>query len=76
MREIFLGRPVFWTIWALLAPLMLALGQMRMHVVNFNLFLLLLTGATMVCIVFVVVKYREGEAITREPIEEANLPTE
>ena len=76
MSGIFLGRPIFWVIWALLIPILLALGLLRMHVVDFNVFLAILVGATTVCILFVVVTYRQGEAITREPFLEPSIPAE
>ncbi len=46
-------------------------GNAYMHVRWFPTFIMLLLALSAFCVVFVVVTHRKGEAITREPFEEA-----
>jgi len=69
MNHIFLGRPIFWVLWIVIIPALWAMGTNHFHVSRFNLFIMLLLGLTTACILFIVVSYRKGEAITREPFE-------
>ena len=72
MKKVFLGRPVFWLLWAIIITALWVMGTNHLHVTRINLFLVLLLGLTTACILFVVLAYRKGEAITREPFDESN----
>lgn len=71
MREIFLGRPLYWGLWVIIIAVLKLAGNAYMHVRWFPAFIMLVLALSAFCIVFVVVTYRKGEAITREPFEEA-----
>lgn len=67
-RDVFLGRPIHWLPWPLLAVLFIWMNKVHLHVTRFNMFALLLLAATVVLVAFVVLTTRRGEQVTREPI--------
>lgn len=71
MRELFLGRPVFWALWVVIIAVLTGLGLDHSHVRWFPTFILLLLALSAGSVGFVVFAYRKGEAITREPFEGA-----
>ena len=68
IRQIFLGKPWHWALMAVAAGLLWYCGSKRLHVIEFNLFIIgLLVGFT--ASVFAIVWFhREGEQVTREPL--------
>jgi hypothetical protein len=70
MRGIFLGKPLHWALWIVIAAILYPAGKLHMHVRWFGWFstLLLLIGAAVVLIVLTT--SRPGEPITREPFED------
>jgi hypothetical protein len=69
MREIFIGKPVHWLFWIAVIPVLYFAGLERLHVRNFNLFLLLLGILGLGAVFFVRWTTRSGESVTRESIE-------
>lgn len=70
MRDIFLGPVRFWLLWVgVLAALYFA-GKAQLHVTSFPLFLALLAGLALTCVLYVIFTARRGERITREPIDD------
>ena len=68
MKRVFLGRPVHWLLAMILVGGGAALGEQRLHVIEFNLFLILLFVAVIVLIALVL-KTSSGDApITRDPV--------
>lgn len=69
MKEIFLGKRVH---WAILVALVLGgwlTGRSRLHVIEFNVFILGLLALTVAALVAVVATSRPGERVTRDPLE-------
>ena len=68
MKRVFLGRPIHWLLALILVGGGAALGEQRLHVIEFNLFLILLFVAVIVLIALVL-KTSGGDApITRDPV--------
>ncbi len=68
MSRIFLGRPVHWLIVLALAILGWIGGRSRLHVIEFNLFIVLTIVAVIVALIVVIATTRPGERVTRDPI--------
>ena len=69
MSRVFLGKPVH---WAVLAALILGgwlMGRGRMHVIEFNLFVVGLLAVTAVALLTVLATTRPHERVTRDPLE-------
>ena len=69
MRGIFLGKPGH---WAILAALVLGgwlTGRARLHVIEFNFFVLSLLAVTMLAVLAVLATSRPHEQVTRDPLE-------
>lgn len=75
MREIFLGKPIYWALWVVIIVVLVLLGNAHAHVRWFPTFILLLLALSAACVGFVVLTYREGEVITRESFEGAGKMT-
>ncbi len=69
MRDLFLGKPVHWTIIAALVLGGWLTGRARLHVIEFNLFILGLVALTAAALVAVLATSRPDERITRDPLE-------
>ena len=76
LRAIFLGRPSHWLLWIVLVAPLLAMGLRHLHVTAFPLFILAVLFLVAAALLWIVIGYRPGEAITREPFENAELPGE
>ena len=70
MREIFLGKPLHWLIWAVILGLMYVLGALRLHTRDFNLFILIVLALAATSVLLIVLTYKRGERITRDPFED------
>ena len=70
MSRIFLGPPLHWLVIAAVAALGWYSGLGRMHVSQFNLFLILLIVLTIAVLVIVLKTSPEDEQVTREPLED------
>ena len=70
MKEIFLGRPIHWLIVLVLVVLGWLAGNARLHVTDFNLYMVLLLAVSLVAVVLVIVTSPPGAQVTRDPIED------
>ena len=68
MKNVFLGRPIHWLLALIMVGGGAALGQQRLHVIDFNLFLVALLVATVLLIALVLKTSAGDAAITRDPI--------
>ena len=69
-QRLFLGRPLYWALWAVILAVLGALGSRSFHVREFVTFQFVVLGLAVAAVVTVVAAYREGERITREPLDE------
>ena len=70
MKHIFLGRPIYWALLAVIAVGLWAMGWKHLHTSEFNSFIFLVLGLAAAGVLFVLLTYRKGERITREPFED------
>ncbi len=70
MKDIFLGKPLDWLLWAAILGLLVALGAQNLHTRAFNLFSVIVLAATAASVLTIVLTYRKGERITREPFDD------
>ncbi len=68
MRRIFLGRPLHWILLIGLIALGWPAGLVRLHVTDFNLFILALLAISICLLGAVLVTSTPGEQVTRDPI--------
>lgn len=66
--KIFLGRSWHWALLAAAAGLLWYCGAKRLHVIEFNLFILAMLAGTAACIFAIVKFHREGEQVTRDAL--------
>ena len=69
MSRIFLGKPLHWAVLVALVVLGWATGRARLHVIEFNSFILGLLAVTVVALVVVLATSRPDERVTRDPLE-------
>lgn len=70
MKDLFLGKPLHWLLLVALVVPFAVMGYLRLHVSEFNHFVLLMLGIAALVVVLIVVPHRPGERITREPLED------
>lgn len=70
LRDVFLGKPIHWLPWPILAVLFVWMNAVHLHVTRFNEFALLLLAAAAGVVALVVLTTRRDEQVTREPIPE------
>ena len=70
MKQIFLGPPVYWLIWFAVIGLLYLFGSNGMHVRSFVPFMFSVLGVAAVAVLAIVLSYRHGQRITREPFED------
>jgi len=71
MRELFIGKPVHWLIWLVIAPVLFAMSRVYLHVRHFNVFLAVVLLLGFGAVLTVLLTSRKGERLTREPFDEA-----
>ena len=69
MGSIFLGKPVHWAMLVVIVGLGWWLGEIRLHVTWFNLFVVLLLAASAAVVALVLWTTRSDEQVTRDPLE-------
>ncbi len=72
LRKIFLGKPIHWLPWPILAVLFVWMNKVHLHVTRFNTFSFVLLGVAVVVVGFLLFTTRRGEQVTREPIPQAD----
>ncbi len=73
LSEIFIGKPLHWLLWFLIFGLLWWMGEGSQHVREFVPFVLKLLALTVLCLGVVIVTYKPGDRITREPFEEDEI---
>ena len=69
MSQIFLGKWWHWLIMVVLCGLFWQAGKLKMHVIEFNSFVLLLLAATIAILIAIIYTTRPGQKITREELQ-------
>ena len=69
MSRIFLGKPLHWVLLILLVASGWLMGRQRLHVIEFNLFAILLLVVSAGVIVAVLMTSQPGEQVTHDPLE-------
>lgn len=68
MRELFLGKPWHWLLIVVAAVLCWLAGGAKMHVIQFNTFLIALIVGAAVLVALVLRSTGPGERVTRDPL--------
>ena len=72
LRKVFLGKPIHWIPWPLIAVLFVWMDKVHLHVTRFNTFTFALLGVSVAVVVLFLLTTRRGEQVTREPIPEGD----
>ena len=70
MKNIFLGKPIHWLLWAVVQPVLWAMGKNKLHTIDFHAFIPILVALSTACVPVIVLPYRQGDRTTREPFDE------
>lgn len=70
MRKVFLGRPLHWVLLALIAAIFWGLGTIRLHVTDFNVFMVALFLVAACLVVALRATTAPDERLTREPLSD------
>ncbi|MGI9372458.1 MAG: hypothetical protein ACR2OJ_08175 [Hyphomicrobiales bacterium] len=78
MREIFLGKPWHWAMLVVIIGLLWMAGVNKLHVIEFNSFIVALFLGTTAVILLILRTTKPGEQITRDELieEDDNEPKE
>jgi len=66
MKMLFLGKAWHWALIALAAGLLWWCGSQRLHVIEFNIFIISMLIGTAIAVAAVVFFHRPGEQVTRD----------
>jgi len=69
-RAIFIGPLRYWLMWPVIVAVLYACGRQVLHVRDFVSFIFVVLVLAAAVVVFVVMSYRPGERVTREPFPE------
>lgn len=70
MKDIFIGKPLHWLIWVVIAVAFYLLGGMKLHVQSFVPFVFVVLALAAAAVLLVILTYRKGDRITREPFDD------
>lgn len=70
LSDLFIGRPIYWALLGVLVAILAWLGLTQQHVRDFVPFQFAVLGLAAAAVAVIVLAYRPGERITREPIED------
>jgi len=70
MGQIFIGPLHHWVIFATTLGLLWVMGANQFHTTNFKLFLICLIALSVLNLTGIILTYRKGEQITRDPLDE------
>jgi hypothetical protein len=70
LSDLFIGRPVYWALWAVIIAILAALGLNQQHVRDFVPFSFVVLALAAAAVAIIVLLYRPGERITREPLDD------
>ncbi len=60
----------YWLLWAGILACLAYLGQEKLHVRDFVVFVLILLGLAAVSVGIILATYRKGDRITRDPLDD------
>lgn len=69
MSDLFIGRPVYWGLAAAIIAVLAFLGLRQEHVKDFVPFQFAVLAVALVAVGAVMVLYRPGERVTRDPLD-------
>jgi len=72
LRRVFLGKPIHWLPWPIIAVLYVWMDKVHLHVVRFNTFTFVVLGLASAVLVFFLLTTRPGEQVTREEIPQGD----
>ena len=70
ISDIFIGRPLYWLLWFVIAGVLYWFGQGAQHVRDFVPFVLELFALVAVCVIVIVATYKPGDRIIRESLDD------
>jgi hypothetical protein len=73
LKDIFLGKPLYWLLIIIIAAAMWWMGSDSQHVRDFVPFSLKLLGLTVICVGVIILTYKPGDRETREPFEKDEI---
>ncbi len=68
LRGVFLGKPIHWLPWPIVAGVFIGMDALHLHVTRFNVFAFVLLGIAAAVVAYVVLTTGRDEQVTREPI--------
>jgi len=70
LQDLFIGRPVYWALAGAIAAVLAVLGINKMHVREFVPFQFTVLALAAIIVAVIMVIYKPGEQVTREPLED------
>ncbi len=70
MKRLFLGKALHWLLWVAIVAVLYLLGSLRLHTRDFNFFAVIVLALAAAAVLTIVLSYKKGERITRDPFEE------
>lgn len=71
LKEVFLGKPVHWLPWPIIAALMVWMNKTHFHILRFNMFALSLVVISGAVVLLLFLTSKRDERLTREPFAES-----
>jgi len=68
LASLFLGKPLHWLMLAIIAGGFWYVGEQRLHVIQFNAFILAVLAIGVLCVAVVLYGSKPGERLTRDAI--------
>ena len=65
LRSVFLGKPIHWLPWPIIAGLFIWMNDLHLHVTQFNTFAFVLLGIAAAVVAYVVFTTGRNEQVTR-----------
>ncbi len=70
MKRIFIGPLLYWLLWVAVVAVLWTMGVNKMHTIEFHAYIAILGALSAGFVLTVVLTYRKGERITRDPFED------
>ena len=70
LQDFFIGRPVYWALIVGITAVLAGLGVSKQHVRDFVPFQFMILGLAIFAVAAIVMLYRPGERVTREPLKD------
>ena len=76
MGNVFLGKLWHWALIVITTALLWFFGSQRLHVIEFNWFIIAMLIGTAASVLAIVFFHKDGERVTREPLVHRETDTE